>query len=498
MQLYSFYTFCAPFFFETLNQFPASTSYRDLIAQLLSDDWEVNRFDIWVQARPKAGKVKRQGFKIHVSATAGNAEEMLRRVVPECAREGVTFKAVADARLVRFLCSKRYARAGSGKFITIYPSSNQSFLRLIDAIHEATRDLEGPYILSDRRYGESKVVFYRYGAFQRMYQLNPDGARIAVMEGTDGSVIQDDRTPFFQLPEGIRDILPDENPSGRNGPLNDRYQVQEALGFTNTGGVYQALDQNTGDLVVLKEARPHTLTWLGKDDSLDAVSALHLEHRNLGYLQGLECVPKLIDFFQEWEHTFLVISFVEGVSLANLRATEEFVVLAQLDDLEKVLQFCRSWRSLVLGLIDILVSIHERGVIFGDLSPTNVLRNEESGSLSLIDFEGAYVKEAQSGSSKFASQWFNPGFRHPDRREEPSLEPFDDFYGAAMLLYSLVCPVQTLFELDREHSTFRVLDYFVESGLPSEVRRIIQALTEGKSDRARDIAENWVLPSPSS
>jgi hypothetical protein len=60
-----------------------------------------------------------------------------------------------------------------------------------------------------------------------------------------------------------------------------------------------------------------------------------------------------------------------------------------------------------------------------------------------------------------------------------------------MLLYNLVCPIQNLFELDPQHPTFRVLDHFVEEGLPARVRTLIQVLLEGRADAARQEAESW-------
>ena len=88
----------------------------------------------------------------------GNAEEILRRVVPEYVREGVPFKLAADSDLLRLMGSKNYHRGSSGKFLVAYPQTAEHFIALIDLVHELTRDFEGPYILSDRRYKDNKVV----------------------------------------------------------------------------------------------------------------------------------------------------------------------------------------------------------------------------------------------------------------------------------------------------------------------------------------------------
>ncbi|WP_223638201.1 hypothetical protein [Corallococcus sp. EGB] len=490
MEEFASFTFIDPDYFEPLGRLPARSVYPDVLAPLLPEDWKLSRFDVWFQAHPERVALQPQGFKIHVSSTAAQAPEVLRRVARECFRAGVTFKFVADPVLLRFLNSKRYARGGSGKFVTLYPPDEATFLSLGEALHQATRELEGPYILSDKRFRDSKVVYYRYGGFVRMTRLKVDGTRSLLIHRPDGAAVLDVRTPYFQLPEWVKDPLPDEpEPEGDDsGLLNGRYQVLEALAFTNSGGIYKAVDQRTGRTVCLKEARPHTETWLGEGRTVDAVTALQWEHDNLQRLQGLPCVPLLIERFQEWEHTFLVTSFEEGEPLAHVRVSEDFILLTRMDDPRHVVRCCVAWRNVALRLLDAVVSIHARGLLVGDISPGNVLLDRTTGALKLIDFEAA---QEHGKPSVFSVQWFNPGFRAPARRQVPMLEPFDDFYACGMLLYNLVCPTQNLLELDPKHPVFRMLDAFVDAGLPVQVRSIIQALLDGRVDAARQEAEAW-------
>ncbi len=489
MEEFASFTYCDREYFEPLGRFPAAPVYADLLQTLLPPGWKTSRFDVWLQASPEHSVLAQQGFKIHISSPVAEAETVLRRVAPECIRAGVTFKLAADPNLLRFLNSKRYARGGSGKFMALYPPDEATFLSLCEALHQATKDLEGPYILSDKRYRDSKVVFYRYGGFLRMFRLRPDGTQQLVIQKPDGTYVPDARTAYFQLPKWVKDPLPDApETEDDSGLLHGRYQVQDALAFTNTGGVYRAIDQQTGRTVCIKEARPHTETWLGADQTLDAVAALRREHDNLQRLQGLPWVPELFELFQEWEHTFLVTSLVPGEPLARVRVREDFIVLTRLDDPERVAHFCASLGDLTLRLLDAVEAIHARGVLVGDISPGNVLLNHDTGEIRLIDFEAAQVRGEPSALSV---QWFNAGFRAPHRRQLAMLEPFDDFYACGILLYNLVCPVQNLFELDPQHPLFRMLDHFVEEGLPARVRTLIQALLEGRADLARQEAASW-------
>ncbi|MEM9594533.1 MAG: hypothetical protein AAGD06_09725 [Acidobacteriota bacterium] len=414
-------------------------------------------------------------------------------MVPICVEADTCFKIVADSALLRFANSKRFGRGGSGKFIVVYPHDKSSFIRLIDTIAVATESLEGPYILSDKRYKDSKVVFYRYGGFQRLFDLQVDGTRRSMIRNATGELIEDRRLPYFELPFEMDDPFPDPPEEDDDGLLAGRYEVEDAFAYTNTGGVYRAKDHKTGETVVIKEARPHTETWLGRETTVDAITALRKEHNALERLDGLSCVPRAIDLFEEWEHIFLVTSFFPGDSLADLRADTDFIVMVNMDHPDRVRHFCHQWKRLALHLFEALDAVHERGLIVGDVSPTNVLYDRERDEICLIDFEGAFVPDHDADSATFSVQWFNPGFRAPERRQNTFLETMDDFYAMGMLLYSMIIPSQSLYELDPQQPIFRFIDYFVESGLPREVRDIIQTLLTGEDAEARRIVRNWEI-----
>jgi hypothetical protein len=491
-----FYTIGHPEYYETLSRIPIQPAYVDALRAAVPADWAVVRSDIWLHAGSRTSPLTEQGFKIHLSCALPDALDMIQRFVPLCTGRNVQFKIAADPVLHGFLNSKRYSRGGAGKFATIYPADHACFLELIDALHQATKGMQGPYILSDKRYPGSKVVFYRWGGFQRIRNLRPDGIQRMMVRTPDNELTFDDRLPFFRLPEWVTDPFPEEvtESEGDSELLHDRYKVQKALAFTNTGGVYLARDQRTGLAVVVKEARPHTLIWGAKRVALDATAALRNECAVLERLQGLPCVPQFIEFYQEWEHTFLVQTYFDGMPLANYRALEDVIVMTKMDDRDAIIRFCAIWRQICLRLLDAVDAIHGRGVIIGDISPGNVLIDRTTGELVLIDFEGAIVSGAAEEITRMGANWFNPGFRKVESRQAGSLSQVDDAYSCGMLLYNVVCPIQSLFELDKKQPIFRILDHFVEAGLPVEIRVIIQELLAGDQEGARRHAESWVLP----
>jgi len=105
------------------------------------------------------------------------------------------------------------------------------------------------------------------------------------------------RGPVFTLPEWV--TLPSflaPHLAARNAvTLKDLpYQIDQALHFSNGGGVYAGTDSRTGDRVVLKEARPYA--GLAADGS-DAVARLRREHEILRQLSGLDVVPGVHGYF---------------------------------------------------------------------------------------------------------------------------------------------------------------------------------------------------------
>jgi hypothetical protein len=496
------FVFVDPEHFESLSRFRIRPDYLDRLRRLLPENWRLFRHDIWLMAECPGVDLPAQGFKIHVSGTLANAELVLERVVPACVAFRAHFKAVADPTLLSVVGSKNYGRGSSSKFLTIYPPTPESFVPLMQALHAATRDMESAYILSDRRFEDSQVVFYRYGGIRLMYQLDITGSRDPVILAPDGSMVPDPRGPVFQLPPWVSDPLsePTDKVADEVGDspvvLNGRYEVREALSHSNVGGVYRALDRKTGLSVVLKEARPQTALWRSGDGFVDAVAVLRREYALLQRLAHLPFVPAVVELFQEWEHTFVVEELVEGVPLTRFRARENVILIPFDGSRYKAIRFCRRFHAIATGLLDAVCALHSEGVIFGDLSPSNVLVDPTTTKVRLIDFESAYVLD-DKGTSEFSSVWATPGFKAPGRTRRGTLAPSDDFYALGMLLYSMLLPMQSLFEVAPDAKLPFLRRLCDAARLPPQVQGVITALLEDRSGDARAMLEGWdpeVLP----
>src|SRR5205085_3371154 len=120
-------------------------------------------------------------------------------------------------------------RTACGKLITVYPNNTEQFKALMQELHLATEGQSGPYILSDKRYPGSKVLFYRYGAFRHIARLNVFGERELCLHGKNGELILDQRQPYFYLPEHIQDPFEEKVDESDELLLNRRYRVKTVV-----------------------------------------------------------------------------------------------------------------------------------------------------------------------------------------------------------------------------------------------------------------------------
>ncbi|MFI0202928.1 MULTISPECIES: hypothetical protein [Streptomyces] len=502
--------------YEPLSRRAITPEYRDALQRLLPDTWALERADVWLHARMPAGAVDAagaagpvrrttppptQGFKIHVSSAPAHTLRLFDLVVPVCVDNGVEFKAAADPVMLGVINSKTQERGFSGKFMTIYPPDEDVFAALIETLYRCTagEPVEGPYILSDRRYRDSKVLFYRYGGFRPPRRLNIDGTQSTFLVSPDGAYVADERLPYFRLPPWVSDPFAAEpaevataRPAGEPAAtlLNGRYRIEGALTFSNAGGVYHGTDDVTRTSVVVKEARRLTNCWTAGDRTVDSVDMLRHEYGVLRRLEGLEFVPRPVDLFREWEHTFLVEERVEGIAFHDFWAQDDVILAPYIRREGRVERFVPRFRTVAGRLIRMIEEVHARGVVLGDLSPNNILIDAESLRMWFIDFESAVHEDDGAALLAYGTRWGTPGFLHPDRASRDRLLPCDDWYAAAMLLHSSVVPATAFFALNPLAQDL-FLDRLVALGVPAPVRSVVSCLAAGRVDEAKSVLADW-------
>ncbi|MFE3177900.1 class III lanthionine synthetase LanKC [Amycolatopsis sp. NPDC059090] len=395
-------------------------------------DWAHLPGDTWMYYAPSDAQVPAQGWKIHVSSRLADAERVLDTVWEYCVSNRIAFKFLRSRNVAVMFNAKSAFRGSSGKLVTIYPVSGGRFEAVLAELDVLLRGVAGPYILSDLRYGDGPL-YVRYGGFTERFCVSDNGERVLAIENADGALVPDVRGPTFALPPWVplpAFLEPHLAARAAVTTTNLPYAIESAMQFSNGGGVYLGRDNRTGDQVVLKEGRPHAgLDVAGRD----AATRIGHERDILTRLAGLDAVPAVLDCFELGEHHFLVEEFVDGNPLQRLLVHR--YPLTHPDPDRGELAGYVGWALDMLAKVSAAVeAVHERGVVFGDLHPENILVTAE-GRLVLIDFEVATLAEDAARSSLA-----HPAFSAPPDRLGTEV----DRYALACMHLGMFAPQATI------------------------------------------------------
>jgi serine/threonine protein kinase len=182
-------------------------------------------------------------------------------------------------------------------------------------------------------------------------------------------------------------------------PPDFPFRIERPLHYSNGGGIYLATELAGGRQVVLKEARPHA----GVDPTgLDAVRRLERERDFLAKLAGTGVVPELYGELTAWEHRFLVEEYIEGETLSQC-----FVARFPLIHPDGTGHDIAGYTECALEILDqvrrALRTMHEAGIVFGDLHPRNIMVRP-GGGITFVDLELASHIDDRAGTL-----WVRPG-----------------------------------------------------------------------------------------
>ncbi|MFG2001056.1 class III lanthionine synthetase LanKC [Spirillospora sp. NPDC048911] len=433
MDQYEPYCLADRLFYDKLGEDQTQASDFSLVRREVPADWIRIETDTWMYYGPADGEpLPPQGWKIHISARLDDAERALDVLWDYCMPRGIAFKYLRGQSSLVMYNAKTASRSSSGKLATIYPRDVAELELVLKELDEALRGVEGPYILSDLRYGQGPL-YVRYGGFSERKVLGANGELVLALEDGEGRLVPDVRGATFSVPAWT--TLPsflEPHLAARNAVTTTDlpYQVETVLHFSNGGGVYLARDKRSDERVVLKEARPHAgLDAAGRD----AVTRLKHERDILERLAGLEAVPALHDYFTLGDHHFVVQEFIDGNPLQRMLVQR--YPLTRATCTEETLAEYTEWAVGMLERVEAAVgSLHGRGVVFGDIHPNNILVTADD-RLALIDFEVATL-----ASDEARSALANPAFAPPRDRTGVAA----DHYSLACLRMGLFAPQTTI------------------------------------------------------
>ncbi|MFE2144091.1 class IV lanthionine synthetase LanL [Streptomyces sp. NPDC059456] len=399
--------------------------------------WTTDADEMWCRLTPLSAMQRKQGWKLHVSATSASAPTVLVKALGVLLREEAVFKFARSLEQVSALNSRATPRGSSGKFITVYPRSDADAARIALELHKATAGLAGPRILSDQPYAANSLVHYRYGAFVGRRRLSGDGLLVWFIEDPDGNPVEDKRTGRYSPPAWAVSPFPASVPvppaaeKTPSGPvlLGGRFSVREAIRHTNKGGVYRGTDVTTGAPIVIKEARPHVEADASGSDVRDWLRA---EARTLESLSGTGLAPELLAMFEHAGHLFLAQEEIPGVPLRNWVAEHFRDAGSERYGADALAQAGR--------LVELVAAAHAHGCVLRDFTPGNIMVRPD-GELRLIDLELAVLE----GDAALPTTVGTPGFSAPERLVNAPVSATADYYSlGATLCFVLAGKVPNL------------------------------------------------------
>ncbi len=417
-------------------KFEQSCRDTNSIARSLCNRWQelrkrylpVTQNDsIWSFSRAQMRSDPEQGWKLHISASLLTACDVMQRVAPFLQSRRVLFKAPSSlptlGQINRGL-DGGYSQVG--KFITVYPQSDEEAVSLARQLHKLTLGLSAPVVPFDTKFRPEGCVYYRYGGFKQLEIENPDGTRTRAIQNPDGELVPDlfqgeQAEPSWVINPFARKRL-SRNLKTPDNPLKTTYQVFRALSQRGKGGVYQAIDLsvNPPRLCVLKEGRRGgELSWDGRDGKW----RIRNEERVLKLLQAAGVnVPLIYSSFEADGHYYLTTEFIEGEDLHQiLSKRRRRLTVAQ------VLRYG-------IELSQIISQVHAAGWVWRDCKPGNLIVTKER-KLMPLDFEGACPVDRPD-----PLMWNTAGFSPPELRDLGPVQSGapEDLYAIGAIIYFLL------------------------------------------------------------
>jgi hypothetical protein len=216
--------------------------------------------------------------------------------------------------------------------------------------------------------------------------------------------------------------------------LQNRYTIERVLGQGGMGTVYLARHGALGGkAVAVKELA------FSHDDPAEYARAVKQFNHEAELLAHLDhpCLITVSDFFQEADHHYLVMSYVDGRTLEDvLAAATAPLGVAQVLD----------WMEPVCAVLAYLHR-HEPPIIYRDLKPSNIMLDTQ-GRIRLLDFGIARVAEPDRSTSTVIKGMGSIGYSPPEQFSNAHTDARSDIYALAATIYHLVTGTVLPFSID--------------------------------------------------
>ena len=194
--------------------------------------------------------------------------------------------------------------------------------------------------------------------------------------------------------------------------IANKYEIQEKIGKGSFGSIYQGVNKRTQEKVAIKVEPIQNQFKLLKNESI-----------MYQYLREVKGIPNVKWFGKDDQNYYMVIPLL-GESLEKIK--EKYQRLSLLSTIQLGIQ-----------LIELVESIHEKGLVHRDIKPDNFLFGVENSQLYLIDFGfcKTYLNHGQHIVAKSTNRLIgSPNFASIYSHEHQELSRRDDLESIGYIL----------------------------------------------------------------
>ncbi len=267
--------------------------------------------------------------------------------------------------------------------------------------------------------------------------------------------------------------------------LFPQLEIIEALGRGGMGAVYKVRQPRLDRLAALKILSPE------KQGDRQFAGRFEREARTLAQMNHPNIVT-IYDFGETRNHCYLLMEFVDGLTLRQLLQTRQLSPAEALDIVPKI---CEA-----------LQYAHQRGVVHRDIKPENILLDKQ-GRVKIADFGIAKMAGpfAPSAVTEERQVIGTPHYMAPEQVEKPlTVDHRADIFSLGVVFYEMLTGELPLGKFAPPSSRMRGvqvdvrLDDVVLRALEKEPERRYQQASEVKSDVETIVAtpSNPISPQP--
>ena len=271
--------------------------------------------------------------------------------------------------------------------------------------------------------------------------------------------------------------------------LIGRYTIEGVLGQGGFGITYLGMDELHKKKVAIKEFFPQgivtrnieyedtvTVTLVGEKENYDKGKERFLkEAQTMAMFSKDKGIVKALDFFEINNTAYIVMEYLEGVTLKQYLRENKRIVAEDLVEL-------------LVPLIEALDEIHSQGLIHRDISPDNIMVLPD-GRIKLMDFGAA--RDYTEFGEKSLSIVLKPGYAPPEQYQTHGIQgPWTDIYALCATMYKCITgenPPDAIDRLVDDH--LKKISAFGFTVSPQIEEAIIKGMSVAAKDRYQNVGD---------